>query len=222
MDDQEDLRSLGQLVGQNLQRLRTQRGLTQGDVAKLVSEQGLSWMRAAVSKLETGQRRQIDFAELLTLSLTFDVPITWWVQTDAMLGSIQDHIWLEPARLLLPGEVLRRMAAGKRARMTEEERREFTARIADRASEAEVYAARKLGVTVEEIVEAESALWDCSLDEQRDLILASATRGKLSPASVKIKRGHITRSLLRELAEHLEKGRGRGQADARPEGADRG
>jgi len=77
---------------------------------------------------------------------------------------------------------------------------EFALRL---LGDSEEKAARTLGVPQEEVAFAAMALWGTSLGGQRDKELAARdTTG--SDAAV---RGHITRGLLKQLAERIEQAR---------------
>ena len=70
------------------------------------------------------------------------------------------------------------------------------------ASEAEQKAARKLGVTTRELREASLSLFGRFMDAERD----ARTDAKHHPDSARTRqavRGHVTRQIQQELAEHL-------------------
>jgi transcriptional regulator with XRE-family HTH domain len=73
-----------QVVAGNLNRLRTRRGLTQGEVARLFSAvAGKEWTEAMVAHAErsvTGNRvREFTADDLVTLARAFDVPVLYFL-----------------------------------------------------------------------------------------------------------------------------------------------
>lgn len=76
--------SPNQVVAGNLQRLRHRRGLTQGEVARLLSSvAGKTWSEAMVAHAErsvTGNRvREFTADDLVTLARAFDVPVLYFL-----------------------------------------------------------------------------------------------------------------------------------------------
>lgn len=65
--------STGAVVGENLRRLRQERGWTQDRAAKRIAERGMPWGRSHIADLETGRRETIGVAELVVLAHTFGV-----------------------------------------------------------------------------------------------------------------------------------------------------
>lgn len=73
-----------QVVAQRVKELRTRRGLTAEQLAARLVEQGVSWQRGTVAKLETGRRENITVAELLALAVVLDVaPVHLLVPPDS-------------------------------------------------------------------------------------------------------------------------------------------
>lgn len=73
-----------QVVAGNLNRLRTRRGLTQGEVARLLSRvAGKEWTEAMVAHAErsvTGNRvREFTADDLVTFARAFDVPVLYFL-----------------------------------------------------------------------------------------------------------------------------------------------
>lgn len=60
--------SFGAVVGENVRRLRTQRGLSQSEFAGLLSAFGPTWAKGKVIALETGKRGSVTIDELCQLS----------------------------------------------------------------------------------------------------------------------------------------------------------
>ncbi|HVD03843.1 MAG TPA: hypothetical protein VNF75_06890 [Candidatus Dormibacteraeota bacterium] len=70
--------SVGELVGENLRRLRSDRALTQEGAARAVREVGLPWTRKHIAALETAVREDLTIGELVLLSRAFDVALREW------------------------------------------------------------------------------------------------------------------------------------------------
>jgi transcriptional regulator with XRE-family HTH domain len=76
--------SVGQVIGENLRRLRSERALTQEEAARTVREVGLPWTRKHVAALETAVREDLTIGELVLLARAFDVPLReWFVDPEA-------------------------------------------------------------------------------------------------------------------------------------------
>lgn len=76
--------SVGQVIGENLRRLRSERELTQEEAARAVREVGLPWTRKHVAALETAVREDLTIGELVLLARAFDVPLRrWFVDPEA-------------------------------------------------------------------------------------------------------------------------------------------
>lgn len=72
--DSEEVNTLADTVGQRLKRLRTERGLTQTDIANL-----LGMTKGAIQKYECGQIRNFKADTIKTLSEFFNVPTTSFI-----------------------------------------------------------------------------------------------------------------------------------------------
>jgi hypothetical protein len=70
-------------------------------------------------------------------------------------------------------------------------------------SEAELRAARTLGITPAEMSVAAHGLWGRSLIEERELRLSETDEAEAPSRSLRGYRGHITRKLIRDLRSYL-------------------
>jgi transcriptional regulator with XRE-family HTH domain len=70
---------------------------------------------------------------------------------------------------------------------------------------AEHKASRSLGVSPEEVARAAGSLWSRSLTEERDVRLSKLALKGSSPRTIQALRGHITRTLLKELEPTLQR-----------------
>ena len=71
-------------------------------------------------------------------------------------------------------------------------------------TDAEAKAARRLGTDAETIRTAAKSLWHRVLDHERDARVAAQADAEASPRKIQALRGHVTRSLLAELAPVIE------------------
>jgi transcriptional regulator with XRE-family HTH domain len=68
--------SMGEIVGQNVSRLRERARLTQNDlVMRIFHRTGETWTRAQLSTIENGKRESVSLAELLVLACAFDITL---------------------------------------------------------------------------------------------------------------------------------------------------
>lgn len=71
---------LGQLLGDRLQWIRAQSGMTRDEVARRAQQVGLPWSRTIVEAFESGKRRSVSLEELILLSYAFRIePGDWFV-----------------------------------------------------------------------------------------------------------------------------------------------
>ncbi len=71
--------------------------------------------------------------------------------------------------------------------------------------DAEQKAAKKLGVTADDVLAAALTLWGKTLTDERDARAEKQVSGDASPGRLQAIRGHMTRDLLNELQPVLEK-----------------
>lgn len=71
-------------VAKRVRDVRKRRGLTAGQLAERLSEQGVPWERSTVAKLENGNRQNLTLTEWLALSVVLNVaPIHLLLPIDA-------------------------------------------------------------------------------------------------------------------------------------------
>ncbi|HET6809820.1 MAG TPA: helix-turn-helix transcriptional regulator [Acidimicrobiales bacterium] len=214
--------TLSAVVGGNLRRLRDAHHLRQDDIALRVQEAGLTWGRSTVAMLEGGSKL-IELGELLVLAgvlecepeelLAGDGPVKL---TDSVVGD------LKVLRAVLAGRGHIRELVDLNPILDDRGRRAGVAAPMP-YREAERKMARRLGVSVDDVVEASRELWQGrSLTEERDARVAAAASAVRQPGgtiaagralyrSRQALRGHVTRALTAELALRLEKGDRDGQ-----------
>lgn len=204
MATDETIPSVGRVVGENLRRLREERGLTQDEAVGRAVWAGLPWTRARLASLETGRRDDLTVTELLLLGLAFDVSPDYWFGGKGRM--LVGH--------LLPSRgVVRQLLGGRKLSATDaagddriliserdQKRAEATAeewwKAVGSITETDANAARALGVSPERVRALASHLWGRSLIDEREARMAGEP---LDAARRPARRGHITRVLLREL-----------------------
>jgi transcriptional regulator with XRE-family HTH domain len=217
-------------VGRRLKALREAAGVRQEDVAVGARACGLNWVRSTVAMLEAGNRR-LDWYEFVLLPVVLQVSqVGSFRHVDLLADDDADRVELTPqahasraqlAQLLADGpefldlkhwdlpsvlsgaQVMEAIVERSRWR-----RKGFTAEQVEiirreAAGDAEQVAARKLGVTPQEVAEAARWLWGRSLTAVRDS-RAAAAGDELGAESLRAVRGHVTRELVEELRAHLE------------------
>jgi hypothetical protein len=198
------------------------RGLRQDEFAAQLRENfGLQWTRATVAAVETG-RRQVRLDELpMVCAILQRRPVDLFrgegpvVLADGVKGQLEDVQqlilgdfdkvklvglgWKPPRkRRPAPDWLIVRLAVG----------RVTIGEITTAArGEAEMKAARKLGVDAEVVATAALGLWKQTLTEHRDAIVAASAPADASPRTLQAMRGRVTRELVEELRERIEEAR---------------
>jgi transcriptional regulator with XRE-family HTH domain len=182
------------VVGENLKRLREQRGWTQQELASNLRANGLHWTRHQVAAAEIGRRDDIGVSELALLVHTLDVPAG-----DLFAGAGQMRLSpeasLDRAKFwpLLMGDVtVRVLIEGLPAETA-------TARLAG-VADADHRLAERLSIPVETVLAAAEDRWGHSLTEERDRrVIELGDDG----GDRRARRGHITRQLGAELEQEI-------------------
>lgn len=229
-------KELGQLLGDRLQEMREERGLSQDDVARMARDVGLPWAKATVIAFESGRRKAIWVEELLLVSYAFSVePSDWFIgrgwaklSPEAMAtlmvirailaGSptahwtrISERLWDLPQFKDAPNVLgVQFEKLNQRLRKAEEflgpgfSTESAIAAVRGAAAPAEVRAAYKLQVKPIDISLAAFKLWGRSLTMERNRRVGVAAR-QATLRSLNATRGHITRTLLKELSPTLNR-----------------
>lgn len=199
MATDETIPTIGRVVGENLRRLREQRGQTQDEAVVQAVFAGLPWTRARLAFLETGRRDDITVTELLLLSLAFNVSPAYWFEGSGQM--LVGHLVLprEGIRLLVAGQAL---TAG-RGRSSDAAVSEWLEAVGG-ITEADANAARALGVQPGRVRTLAKQLWGRTLIDEREARI-SGVDADAAPDQRSARRGHITRVLLQELRQALEK-----------------
>ena len=218
-------KTLAQVIGANMKKLREEAGLRQADFAELLKMLGLvdGWTRDTVASVEAG-RRALSVDELIALG---HISPGGLVQLFAGEGSVQIAGTRWPSAKDLDLDRVRAVIAGgdslaasdKPFQVQAEERKR---RGSKNASESGVLtdirirtgaytrdeAAKRLGVSVKRIDRMSQRLWGQSLWHEHVDRVRKRVPKEASGRSIDATRGHVTRQLLAELREELKQKKG--------------
>lgn len=202
--------SVGEVVGENLRRLRLARRWTQDTAAREFAAAGLHWNRTHLAALESGRRETVDAGTLVLLAAALDASVLDLCQGegDVLLtprADAEDYgVTSTRAQLRqwFSGEESNIMIRGTQAGIDAVKRSEHQARSIP--VEADRVLAERLGRSVKDVIEAAEGLWGRSLTEERDRRVAEL--GELSIGERQARQGHITRELSAVLRDWIEGG----------------
>jgi hypothetical protein len=223
-------RPLREVLAIGMKEARQQLGLRQEDAAARARAFGLSaWIRGTVAQAEVGARR-FGLEEVLLLTLAYETSLADLIAGDddeLVELTPQARLSVGALRAMLRGDqaavqrlsteavdIPARRGAPATSRsgrfpdvLAEAQRfgmgdRSLLEHALDEVSDAERYAARKLGTTPERLNVAAMQRWGRTLAGERDHRL-SEQAGDVSPRSRQALRGHITRDLMAELKDGL-------------------
>ncbi len=207
-------REFQEIVGDAARARRQALGLRQDEVAWRCGLAGFAVTRSVVDAIERGAR-QLELPELLSLLAALDMSLA------DLLGGAGEVA--QSGDLSVNGDVLLKQALGESPTWTITSHgsgRTFnvqpaTGRVTGRGSldellglrpgEAETKAARRLGVTVEDIHAAAEITWGRTLTTERDARVSGIASPHETPRRLQALRGHVTRTLLAELEPALPK-----------------
>jgi len=191
---------LASYLGRQLARIREERGLRQQDIAAKFADLGIPWTRNTVATFEIG-RRTVTLEEALLLCAAYDVPL-------AQVMKKEPETWIQVGPLRLTAHTVGSTLAGGTAQeLLSTPALRSTLKFVPVVSptEAERRAARRLKVSVARVVTASEELWHGRrLEAERDRRVEKAGAGE-DPATLRALRGHVTRQLLDELGESLQR-----------------
>lgn len=201
--------TLGQVVGQNLRRLRTRENLTQADVTRRIFDMtGERWTPDQVSILENGKREGIAFEDLLALAHTFGVPLAEFFDSGFVVvgGGDEDlatNFLARAGKFVVTLESVRRALHGDRVRSAFRSPDTSTAVLEWLASqvEADKAVAERLGVDLQAVVNAAVTMWGHTLTEEREARLGDTS--DVPPRTLQGKRGAMTRVLTAQIEAAL-------------------
>lgn len=209
--------TLQEILTQRLKEVRIERGLRQDDLARRMGSYGFNWSAATVAALETNRRNlsleetlilpyvlHVDLAQLMDAPFAEKVVINdrGAIRLEALRGAVLGLTFQVPEEISRPLFSLDRPAIDEDVVLAMKETRSadqgVTALWIDsvRKQEAERKAARSLGISAAEVAAWSLYLWGQSLTEEREKRVAETEEVALSEQAL---RGHVTRSLLKEI-----------------------
>ncbi|MER6527654.1 helix-turn-helix transcriptional regulator [Streptomyces sp. NPDC001508] len=203
--------AVGEVVGENLRRLRQERRWTQDAAAREFAAVGLRWKRTHIAALESGRRETVDVGTLVLLAAAFEVPVPELYQGsgDVLLtprAGAEDHgvtATREQLRAWMSGEHSNLMIRGPQTAFAVLELSDHKTRPIP--VEADRALAKRLGRNLRDVVNAAEGLWGRSLTEERDRRVA-AELADLPIGERQARQGHITRELSAALRKWIEGG----------------
>jgi transcriptional regulator with XRE-family HTH domain len=210
------------VVAENMRHIRTERGLLQEDIAMAARWVGLMWSSITVTQIESGSR-QLSLDEVLLLPLILrcslkdlldtpneDDPIQLGYNTILDASTVRQLVAEKGPQLsaedipMLPGLEYpldtKITSAIEDARLEETLLSYLLVREGARG-EAERKAAQTMKISAALITAYALCLWGRSITEERD---GRAVEHIIKGKELRAVRGHITRTLLREItSEHL-------------------
>lgn len=185
--------TFGEVVAENVRRLRVEAGISQTTLATMLSAMGPEWSKSNVAALERGVRQRLTEQELLQLGATLNVSVSELYAGDGVIaygaGEIDRHVVREAFSspdvpdLPITGPDLRAPFAVQSDLLAFE--------VADR-----------LGVDLATVQQAAEHLFGRSVtQEQRQRLRRDPGDETRSPA---VRRGNHTRGITNEIRRHLE------------------
>ncbi|MHB8611206.1 MAG: helix-turn-helix domain-containing protein [Candidatus Dormibacteraceae bacterium] len=190
---------LGPVIGLSLRTLRAELGLTQEQVVEMLRAAGLEWTRDNVASLEIGRRQDLTITELVLLSIALDVPLRRWLQGHGP----GHHYYIQIGGRRGDSAPVASLFTNTKPSVPSDVPLGF-----DPESiylEAELHAAERLGIDPDELRESARRLWGKRLVDEREARLGSGRIAGIGSGISAAKRGHVTRQLLRELADAMKK-----------------
>lgn len=200
-------RPLSVAVGRQVRKFREGAGRSQDEFADAARRAGLDWTRASVASLETG-RRGLSVEEFMLLPMALKI-LTGRDQW--RLGDLLPDGWIRmPSGLRTTARSLRDLLEGESVEDwevqagTAREMREAATRL-QQQREAVRHAARRLEVEPETVSRLADQIWRRSFNQERDARIVGAGEADMSPRRIQALRGHVTRALINELRQALER-----------------
>lgn len=175
------------VVAANVRRLRAKRGWSQADLHRALSAQGIRrWSASTVAQVETGRQRADRLLDLAALTSVFGVPLAELIEGEGQVDTDTGDMSLTDIRDALAGR-----AAPARPDQADE--------LHDLARTAR----RSTALSAEDFMLASLDLfgrWD--FNAMRNELVAA--EGEADARTVQARRGHVTRRLLEQLADHIK------------------
>ncbi|WP_165938572.1 helix-turn-helix domain-containing protein [Parafrankia sp. BMG5.11] len=197
--------TVGQVVGENLRRIREDRKLTQHEAALACRGSGLPWTRVRVAAMERGARETVDMGTLRLLADAFGVEVAEFFAGDGdVVLSPRAQQSRSGLRASLRGESESPgIGARDRVLVAPDKSAPVRPRVHGRVIpvEADDALAKRLGVGLKDVLRAADRLWGHTLTEERDARVAAL--GDLEPGERQAHRGHITRELAQQIEQRI-------------------
>lgn len=202
-------RSLAEVVGSNCERLRSQIGITQDELARYARDLGLRWKASAVGDFEAG-RSAPKFTTVVTVAAALqwaleDVPAAkGGIDRPAGIGLadlLTSHGWVMLTDTLqVPGPRLEEWCRGYVVSLEERGAPppmvvDAVVDLARRAGLTEHRQAKRLGIEPEDLAALSLKLWQRTFSDERDR--------RAGPDANRQKRAQVTRVMQAELDELL-------------------
>jgi DNA-binding XRE family transcriptional regulator len=215
--------SLAEVVGQNCERLRSQIGITQDELAQYARDLGLRWKASAVGDFEAG-RSAPKFSTLVTLAVALQWALEDAGQSDGRPTSISladlmvsDGWVMLTDTFKVSGKFLANACRGHAVTLEspmydsvkiQGAAVDAVADILRQAGLTEHRQAKRLGIDPSLLAALSLKLWQKTFSEERD--------HRAGPDANQQKRGQVTRALQAELADALAAWRHGGDVLAQP------
>lgn len=191
------------MVGERIRVRREARGWLQEQLAHEMTGVGFSWQRSTVAAVERGHRR-VAALELVAVAGVMGRSLTRFLGPDEGEKGvmIRGEVWAPADVVVELGDTVPvHWTLAGIVGTIDGERPEWTQsggprRLPVAESEADVKAARALGIEVAELRALAAQTWGRSLERERE---ARVDVEGVSARTVQARRGHVTRRLLDEL-----------------------
>ncbi len=193
--------SVGQVVGENLRRLRDRWRWTQHEMAVTIQRHGLNWSRSRLAGVEAGGRDTVDIGTLLLLAESIGVPVAEFFAGDGNVRlSSQAVAPRAYVREQLSGTPSPERSADLLVTIKPDDPNLGVQSFA--STEADEALARRVGVPVYVVATKAFELWGRTLTDERDRRVRELL-GDVESSERQAHRGHITRELAREIEQRL-------------------
>lgn len=185
-------KSVGVVVGENLKRIRQERGLTGREFVVELRQGGVPWTHSQLGAIESGRRADIEVSSLALLCHAIPCTMRDLLESSEPVALTADFAVVGVAALLDTGKAPKQHLRGAAVD------RRFGS-----VSDADERLADRLGVSVDRVIAAAERLWRSTLTEERNRRVIE--RGIEDPEQRVAYRGHVTRELGAQIEAELTK-----------------